>query len=141
MSDIHEGIDRNIWPEHIYRYVEHYFWEPRHLIKTKGSRLAATARGEKRINAFYRVIRSQEVPLNLLLNIFLRVIPSRARTNLLRVSLSGPSNLAGPFQLLYGEDQEYTQPDVLLESNTERVLLEIKVDAQDRQGSSQVRNR
>ena len=129
MSNIHDGIDRNAWPEHIYRYVEHYFWEPQHLIKTNTSRLATKARGEKRISAFYRLIRSQEVPLNLLLNIFLRVVPSRVRTEVLRLFLSESSSLVGPFQLLYGADQEYTQPDVLLESQTKRVLLEIKVGA------------
>ncbi len=127
MSDMHDGIDRNKWPEHIYRYVEHYFWEPQRLIRTKTSRLAAKAHGERYIDAFYRQIRSQEVPLNLLLNIFLRIVPSRIRTNILSVFEPGTTQLGGPLQLLYGEDQEYTQPDVLLESKTERVLLEIKI--------------
>lgn len=129
MSNIHDGIDRNTWPEHVYRYVEHYFWEPQHLVKTKSSRLAARARGEKYVSAFYRQIRSQEVPLNLLLNLFLRVVPARVRTNLFRAFQCGSSNPVGPFQLLYGEDQKYTQPDVLLESGTERVLIEMKVGA------------
>jgi len=129
MSNIHDGIDRNAWPEHIYRYVEHYFWEPQHLIKTRSARLAAKARGEKYVTAFYRMIRSQEVLLNLLLNIFLRVVPARVRTDVIRVFIPADAQLGGPFQLLYGEDQVYTQPDVLLESDTERVLLEIKVSA------------
>ena len=102
MSNIHDGIDRNAWPEHIYRYVEHYFWEPQHLIKTRSARLAAKARGEKYVTAFYRVIRSQEVPLNLLLNIFLRVVPARVRTDVMRVFMPADGQLGGPFPLLYG---------------------------------------
>ena len=129
MDEQHARIDRDTWPEHIYRYVEHYFWEPQHLIKTGSSRLGTIARGERSIDAFYRLIRSHEVPLNLLMNLFLRVAPSRVRTNLLRLFVPGGSQLQGRMELLFAEDQTYTQPDLLLESETERVLIEMKVDA------------
>jgi len=108
--------------------VEHYLWEPQHLLKTLGSRVAAKARGETLIATFYRTIRSQEVPLNLLFNVFLRLAPARVRTRLLSGFAREPSSLpAGPMCLVHAEEQKYIQPDVLLESDTERVLIEMKV--------------
>ena len=56
--------DSAAWPEFIYRLVEHYKWEPQHL---RGSMAEFDAR-----------IRRQEVPLNFLLNILFRLLPSEA---------------------------------------------------------------
>ena len=125
---LHKGRDRNIWPEQLYRYVEHYFWEPQHLIKTGRSTRAAHRRGERNIEAFYRLIRSHEVPLNFCLNLILRIVPPSVRIAFLRQFHVDrvPSVVLDP-QLLYGEDYSFTQPDLLLHTSTQRFFVELKV--------------
>ena len=81
---LHEGRDRHIWPEQLYRYVEHYFWEPQHLLKTEKARRRAESRGEGKKETFYRLIRSQEVPLNFTLNLVLRIVPSSVKVAFLQ---------------------------------------------------------
>jgi hypothetical protein len=81
------------WPERTYRYIEHYFWEPQHLLRTERSVAEATARGESRVEAMYRRLRSQEVPLNYLLNVLLRIVPSSFHCKCLesfRIDLADP---------------------------------------------------
>ena len=125
---LHKGRDRNIWPEQLYRYVEHYFWEPQHLIKTEKAARSAHRRGERNIEAFYRLIRSQEVPLNFSLNLVLRIVPPSVRIAFLRQFQGdrAPSDIMNP-QLLYGEDHPVTQPDLLLQTTTQRFFVELKV--------------
>ena len=125
---LHKGRDRDTWPEQLYRYVEHYFWEPQHLIKTEKAARAARRRGERNIEAFYRLIRSQEVPLNYCLNLVLRVVPPGVRAAFLRQFHvdCAPSDILDP-QLLHGEDHPFTQPDVLLQTSTQRFFVELKV--------------
>ena len=125
---LHKGRDRNTWPEQLYRYVEHYFWEPQHLIKTENAARAAHRRGERNIEAFYRLIRSQEVPLNFCLNLVLRIAPQGVRIAFLRQFHvdRAPSDILDP-QLMYGEDHPYTQPDLLLQTSTQRFFVELKV--------------
>jgi hypothetical protein len=129
-SELHKGINRNIWPEQVYRYVEHYFWEPQHLLKTKASRKAAARRGEKNIEAFYRLIRSQEVPLNLLANVCLRIVPGSVREELLRTLWkdSYSPDASSRCRLLYGEDQPFTQPDIQMQTVQQRFFVELKVE-------------
>lgn len=107
-------IDRNSWPEFVYRYVEHYRWEPQHLGPDT--------------SAFYRKIRSQEVPLNFLFNILLYTLPSPAIRSLLlltgAVAPSGPS-----LDVQNAMDASFTQADVQLDSAEERVFVELKVRA------------
>ena len=125
---LHKSRDRNTWPEQSYRYVEHYFWEPQHLIKTEKAARAAHRRGERNIEAFYRLIRSQEVPLNFCLNLVLRIAPPGVRIAFLRQFHvdRAPSDILEP-QLLYGEDHPFTQPDLLLQTSTQRFFVELKV--------------
>lgn len=125
---LHEGRDRHAWPEQLYRYVEHYFWEPQHLIKTQNAALAARRRGERRIEAFYRLIRSQEVPLNFALNLLLRIVPTGVRVAFLLQFLADrpPPAIPEPV-LLHAEDHPFTQPDVLLQTKTQRFFVELKI--------------
>ena len=125
---LHEGRDRHIWPEQLYRYVEHYFWEPQHLLKTEKARRRAKSRGEGKIEAFYRLIRSQEVPLNFTLNLVLRIVPSSVKVAFLQQFHAdhAPLRISG-LELLHGEDQPFTQPDVLLQTKTHRFFVELKV--------------
>ena len=127
-TTLHEGRSRHKWPEQLYRYVEHYFWEPQQLIKTESAVNAAQRLGEKKIEAFYRKIRSQEVPLNFMLNLVLRIVPSSVRVEFLKQFHEdhGPSLISGP-KLLNGEDQEFTQPDMLLQTKSQRFFVELKV--------------
>ena len=125
---LNKGRDRNIWREQLYRYVEHYIWEPQHLINTPMTAWKAGQRGESRKEAFYHRIRTQEVPLNFLLNLVLRVAPASARLPFLRqFCVDGTQKPSGSPQLLYAEDQDFTQPDVLLSTRTQRFLVELKV--------------
>ena len=125
---LHQGRDRNIWPEQLYRYVQHYFWEPQHLIKTPQAAWKAGKQGETTEAAFYRLIRSQEVPLNFTLNLVLRVAPALVRTAFLQqFRLDDSHSPSGSPQLLYADDQPFTQPDVLLKTKSQRFFVELKV--------------
>jgi len=75
---------RDGWPEHTYRYVTHYFWEPQHLLRTESSIGAVKATGERKEDIVYRKLRTQEVPLNYLVNILLRIVPSGLRCSALQ---------------------------------------------------------
>lgn len=116
------------WPELTYRYIEHYAWEPQHLLLTSGG--TNQIRGKERIDAVYARLRRQEVPLNYLLNVLLRLVPSTIRRECLMpfgLVESDPGltslNLRTPC------DYDHIQPDVHLESATARVFIEVKVDA------------
>ena len=125
---LHEGRDRNTWPEQLYRYVQHYFWEPQHLIRTTHAAWEAGKRGETTEEAFYRLIRTQEVPLNFALNLVLRVAPASVRTAFLQQFRFDDSHLpSGSPELLYAADQPFTQPDVLLKTKSQRFFVELKV--------------
>lgn len=108
------SIDRNSWPEFVYRFVEHYYWERQHL----GPNLAA----------FHRKIRSQEVPLNFLFNILLYALSPAATRSLL--SMTGVVASRGAvLDVQNAQDASFTQADVQLDSPRERVFIELKVRA------------
>lgn len=118
------------WPELTYRYLEHYYWEPQHLIRTKRSIADAKVRGKSGVEAFYRRIRSQEVPLNYLLNVFLRIAPSSIRCSCLAPFGIEPVELGrSPIILKTPCELDFIQADVYLESETARVFIEVKVNA------------
>lgn len=102
--------DRDTWPELVYRFVEHYRWEPQHLGPTTA--------------AFNRKIRSQEVPLNFLFNLLLHALPNEIRRSALRLN---EQDL--PVRVLVPQLADFTQPDVQLESENERIFVELKVRA------------
>ena len=128
IPELHNGRDRNIWPEQLYRYVQHYFWEPQHLLKTPKAAWRAGQKGETTEEAFYRLIRRQEVPLNFTLNLVLRVAPVLVRTAFLQEFGRENDHLSfeSP-QLLFADDQAFTQPDVLLRTESQRIFVELKV--------------
>lgn len=106
------------WPELIYRLVEHYKWEPQHLYA-----------GQSR-ERFYEGIRKQEVPLNYLFCLFLRLSQSGTiREILRRFELDAEHPDFADVQLEYPSDQGYTQPDIRLESAKARIYIEVKVDS------------
>lgn len=106
--------DPDSWPELIYRFVEHYRWEPQHL-------------GPDR-TGFYRKIRTQEVPLNLLFNMLLHVLPSAVLREWLGSVL--PLRSSGTaLRVRMPCDAPFGQPDVQIESEGERIFIELKVTA------------
>ncbi len=108
------AINRNSWPEFVYRFVEHYKWEPQHLGPSTAD--------------FYKKIRSQEVPLNFLFNILLYALPPEASRALLSTSSVVPTD--GPvLHVFNAHDTTFTQADVQLESECERIFVELKVRA------------
>ena len=107
-------IDRDIWPELVYRFVEHYKWEPQHLGPDTAS--------------LYRKVRSQEVPLNFLFNILLHALPPRTSRSML--AITGAIQRRGPLlRVRNSKDTSFTQADVQLESENERIFIELKVRA------------
>ncbi len=123
--------DEGAWPELTYRYVKHYFWEPQHLGLTDASRRAIEASGKRREAVVDARLRKQEVPLNYLLNVLLRILPASYRKALLPAF--GVDSAADPgldaLALRFPVDLESMSADVQLESETSRVFIEVKVDA------------
>lgn len=119
------------WPEITYRYVTHYFWEPQHLLRTASSITAGQVSGQKTEDIVYRKLRTQEVPLNYLVNILLRIAPSALRCSILEL-FGTDMNDQGLASLVLKTPREwkFIQPDVHLESDTSRVFIELKIDAQ-----------
>ena len=105
--------DPDVWPELVYRFVEHYRWEPQHLGPDT--------------SAFHRKIRSQEVPLNFLFNLLLHALPEELRSSVVSPGATLPGG--GPLRVLVPHPVSFTQPDVHLESAGSRVFVELKVHA------------
>ena len=94
----------------------HYKWEPQHL---SGS-----------MKEFEDRARLQEVPLNFLLNAFLRFSSSATITSILTECGFSDSELAArSLELKFPSETKFTQPDVLIESDEARVFIEVKVDS------------
>jgi hypothetical protein len=119
-----------------YDYVKYYFWEPQHLLLRSrldaapieaGGPIAPRPSRERRVMA---ALLRQEVPLNYLLNVLLRVVPRSVR----RASLDAFGGLPddpGLDDLVLHTPRSTAkiQPDVELESSGARVFIELKVAA------------
>jgi hypothetical protein len=130
------------WPEITYGYVMHYYWEPQHLLHTARSLEDAIAHGKDPWTVVDRAMRRQEVPLNYLFNLLLRLGPASMRSACLDLFGVGPDPAFASLSLrppgefvLPPEDSEMAQrativqPDVHLESDSARVFIELKLDA------------
>ncbi len=112
--------NKDSWVEQIYQYVEYYYWEPQYLNKkTSIAEVRAT-------------MRKTEAPLNAILNVSLRLLPSRILTNLL--SLFSKADFGKEFALIdilsiIPETGHFAQPDIALETNTSRIFIETKIKA------------
>jgi hypothetical protein len=103
------------WPEILYRFVEHYKWEPGHLCI--GDSLAV----------FNERIRRQEVPLNFLLALVLSWSPPDTILEIIRpFRLDDGSFVDDQLRFCYPIDAGYTQPDIQIASGTTRVFIELK---------------
>jgi hypothetical protein len=109
------GKDRSTWPELLYRFVEHYKWEPQHL---KGT-----------TKQFYARIRRQEPPLNFVFNVLLRCSSSETILSILRQFGLNDLPADEKFKFEYPWETNFTQPDARIESENTRVFIEIKVGA------------
>ncbi|MFZ2157047.1 MAG: hypothetical protein WAV72_13130 [Bradyrhizobium sp.] len=109
-------VDDNSFSDLLYRFIAHYKWEPQHLL---GS-----------MKEFEGRARLQEVPLNFLLNAFLRFSSSATIASLLTECGFSDSELAArTLELKFPSETKFTQPDVLIESDKVRVFIEVKVDS------------
>lgn len=103
------------WPELLYRLVEHYKWEPAHL-----------CRGQS-VEAFYKRIRRQEVPLNFALGLLLAWLSPETIRSLLVPFRLPEGDLEGEvLRPCFPLDAGYTQPDMTLTSDRCRVFIELK---------------
>jgi hypothetical protein len=111
-------VERLVWPELIYRLVEHYKWEPQWLYKGEPA--------EK----FYQGIRQQEVPLNFLFHLLLRLSQPETIGRILAEFV--PENDSTGFedaQLKFPPMLDYVQPDIWMETPAKRIFIEVKVGA------------
>jgi hypothetical protein len=128
------NADTDGWPEITYGYVMHYYWEPQHLLRTVKSLADAVARHKDPWTVVDAAMRSQEVPLNYLFNVLLRLGPTSMRSACLaRFGVAPDPALAslslrrpGEFKLDGGTK---VQPDVHLESESARIFIELKLGA------------
>lgn len=123
---------KNSWIEQIYQYVEHYYWCPQDLNKHSTDKVGRNALKEVRAK-----MRRNEVPLNAIFNITLRLLLSRIVTNLL--SLFVKSNFVQKSTLIdvysaIPEMGNFTQPYIAIETENSRIFIETKINADlDRQ--------
>jgi hypothetical protein len=110
------GKARSAWPELLYRFVEHYKWEPQHLAHITTEQ-------------FYERIRRQEPPLNFLFNVLLRCSSSETILAILKQFGLNDLSVNEQFQFEFPWETGFTQPDVRIESANARVFIEIKVSA------------
>jgi hypothetical protein len=109
-------MNDNGFSDLLYRFIAHYKWEPQHLL---GS-----------VKEFEDRARKQEVPLNFLLNAFLRFSSSATIGSILtECGFVGPELTSQALELKFPSETKFTQPDVLIESNEVRVFIEVKVDS------------
>ncbi|NWJ45966.1 MAG: hypothetical protein HXX08_08825 [Chloroflexi bacterium] len=120
-----EGIVGNSWVKHSYHYfIEHYYWERQHF--NRASSIEDLRKG------IYR----SEVPLNGVLTVLLRLLPSSTITRFLNCfEIEGQKSFNPStwsiFDFLEQIDSkiDFIQPDVTLESAETRTFLELKVAA------------
>ncbi len=109
-------MNDNGFAELLYRFIAHYKWEPQHLA---GS-----------VKEFEDRIRLQEVPLNFLLNAFLRFSSSATIESILtKCGFSSARFGSSTLELKFPSETKFTQPDVLIESDEARIFIEVKVDS------------
>jgi hypothetical protein len=105
-----------IFSDLLYRFIAHYKWEPQHL--------------EGSIREFEDRARNQEVPLNFLLNAFLRFSSSATIAAILTECGFNGSELAPEkLALKFPSETKFVQPDVVIESDLARIFVEVKIDA------------
>lgn len=127
----HMPTNENSWIEQLYKYVEYYYWTPNDLNK-KG------ILGKTGSSAFEEVrnrMRRNEVPLNAIFNISLCILPAYIIEHILASFVVNKSTKFGKaFRLINTSSWEqyldnFTQPDVAIESDSARIFIELKVDA------------
>src|SRR5205823_9314072 len=84
------------WPELLYRFIEHYKWEPQHL----------------KAADFDARMRRQEVPLNFMLNLLLRCSTPDTIAFLFRAFKPSHSIPDNDLELMFPWETKSTQPDV-----------------------------
>lgn len=121
---------QNYWTEQLYYFAEYLYWEPQHINK----KTPPGEGGPEKFNQTRKKIRKQEVTLNTLFNILMRLLPMRIKIEILNSFLS-------PQIVDFGQTIEYIsiydrvsnlyfiQPDMVLESTNSNICIEIKIDA------------
>ena len=121
---------KNTWVEELYKYTEFYYWEPGHLNKV-------TKEDKKGIESFKEVqrnIRRREVPLNAIMNIAMRLMPRSIICKIFQRVIKREADFGKELGFIniyekIGAFKDYTQPDMVFESETSRVFVELKIDA------------
>lgn len=120
---------QNTWTDQLYHYAEYLYWEPQHI-----NRKAVEKGSMKTFKEMREKIRKKEVPLNILFNMMIQLLPFRLKQQIL-------SCFVEPARADFGEridyitiyekisDLDFIQPDVVLETEKAYVCIEFKVDA------------
>lgn len=118
---------QNTWNSQIYNYAEHLYWTPWELKKSPNLTYPE----------IFNNLKNREVPLNIIFNIFLDISSSKLKHKIINSFFV--SNLTQPnhedfinfidSKILYEklDKFEFTQPDVILESESSRYLIELKL--------------
>ncbi len=121
---------QNYWTEQLYYFAEHLYWEPQHINK----KTPPGEGGPEKFKQTREKIRKQEVPLNILFNILIRLLPLRIKAEILNSFLSPQTvDFGQPIEYISIYDRlaglYFIQPDMVLESTNSNICIEIKVDA------------
>lgn len=121
---------KNSWVEQLYKYTEFYYWELGHLNK----KAIESKKGIESFREVQKNIRSREVPLNAILNITMRLLPRQIITKMLKNIVSKDIEFGNNLEFVdiyerIGAFKDYTQPDMVFESENSRIFIELKIDA------------
>lgn len=117
------------WTDEYYEIMEFYYWEPQHIGKKKNPQ------NPKTIEQIHEKLRAKEVPLNHLLNIYLKLLSNGALSSLFSDYLpSQPKefilegrDIVDRYKAIYPDFVNFSQPDVFLSSDSHNVFIELKV--------------
>jgi len=124
-------MGKSSWLESIYGLTEFYFWEPQHIFK----QAKPGCNGIEYFNKASEKAHRLEVPLNICFNVLMRLLPGSLVASMCESAESSiPISLDGACSYIHYWDQignvfDYIQPDLVLESMSTRVYVELKVDA------------
>lgn len=113
------------WTTECASLLEHFVWEPQHLGRNKYLSL----QDKRPPPEIARRVMLQEVPLNHQLNVFFRIAPHTLAERWLSSIIQGiPINAP---TLMYSRDYDTPacQPDMLFETTSARVFVELKIKA------------
>lgn len=125
-------IYRKSWTDEIYGFAEFLYWEPQHISRQSNKNV----QDKKKIpDEVFWEMRNKEVSLNHCCNLAMRLLPNRIKRGFVnsfledeKIEAVGKINFVTVLEDM-GYDPDFTAPDMVLETENERVCVEMKIDA------------